>query len=128
MSQLLTDKERPLHRAQPGDPLSTVARARTLTVLSRLDGDRTRSVLEFLYESGLIYDESDLIKRRHNIVRLQEAALSKANLSNFNLSNFNLSYANLIDANLSGADLSNTSTRPRLPNSLGLSEWNPPTS
>jgi hypothetical protein len=35
MSQLLTDKDQPLHRAQPGDNLSTVARARTLTVLDR---------------------------------------------------------------------------------------------
>src|SRR5215213_6130393 len=36
MSQLLTDKELPLHSAQLGDSLSTVARARTLTVLLRL--------------------------------------------------------------------------------------------
>jgi hypothetical protein len=49
MLQLLTDKDRPLHEAQLGDSLSTVARARTLTVLSRLDGgDRKRSVLQFL--------------------------------------------------------------------------------
>ena len=45
MSQLLTNKERPLHSAQPGDTLSTVARARTLTVLSRLDGARKRLAL-----------------------------------------------------------------------------------
>ncbi len=54
MSQLLTDGDRPLHRAQPSDNLSTVARARTLTALSRLDGGRKRSVVQFLYESGLI--------------------------------------------------------------------------
>src|SRR5215213_6563004 len=30
MSQLLTDKDRPLYRAQPGDTLSTLARARTV--------------------------------------------------------------------------------------------------
>jgi predicted membrane-bound spermidine synthase len=54
MSQLLTDKERPLHKAQTSDSLSTVARARTLTVLGRLDGGRKRSVLQFLFESGLI--------------------------------------------------------------------------
>ncbi len=91
MSQLLTDKERPLHKAQPGDSLRTVARARTLTVLSRLDRGRKRSVLEFLYESRLIdqeealLDESDLIERRHNIVSLQQANLSGANLSRANL-------------------------------------------
>jgi hypothetical protein len=34
--------------------LSTVARARTLTVLPRLDGSHKQSVVKFLYESGLI--------------------------------------------------------------------------
>jgi len=35
--------------------ISTVARAHTLTVLGRLeDGERKRSVLQFLYEAGLI--------------------------------------------------------------------------
>jgi hypothetical protein len=56
MSQLLTDKERPLHRSRPGDSLRTVARARTLTVLTRLDGVRKRSVVQFLRESALITD------------------------------------------------------------------------
>src|SRR5829696_4553294 len=32
IAQLLTDKDRPLHRASVGDSLSTAARARTLTV------------------------------------------------------------------------------------------------
>ena len=36
MSQMPTDKERPLRRARPGDNLSTVARARTLTVLEQI--------------------------------------------------------------------------------------------
>src|SRR5215213_2255966 len=47
MSQLMTDKERPLHRAQQGDYLSMVARARTVTVLRRLDGSRKGSVVLF---------------------------------------------------------------------------------
>jgi hypothetical protein len=46
MSDFLTDKDRPLHRAQQGGSLSTVARARTLTVLRRLDGERKRSLLQ----------------------------------------------------------------------------------
>jgi hypothetical protein len=57
MSQLLTDEDRPLHRSQQGDSLSTVARARTLTVLTRLNGERKGSVVRFLYESGVIYQE-----------------------------------------------------------------------
>jgi uncharacterized protein YjbI with pentapeptide repeats len=83
--------------------LSSVARARTLTVLSRLDEDRKSSVLEFLYESGLIdqeqilLDESNLIKRRHNIVRLEGV---------------NLRGADLRGANLAAAALSNTTRVP----------------
>jgi hypothetical protein len=61
MSQLLTDKDQPLHMAQPGDNLSSVARARTLTTLSRLDGSRKGSLLQFLYESGLIYKDKPVL-------------------------------------------------------------------
>jgi len=43
-----------LYKARPGDSLSSVARARTLTVLPRLDGRRKARVVQFLYESGLI--------------------------------------------------------------------------
>src|SRR5215217_6340048 len=116
MSKLLTDKEQPLHKAQPGDNLSAVARARTLTVLGRLDSGRKRSVLQFLYESGLIYKEQTLLNGRHNIVSLQYANLSFANLSGANLSRVNLSDANLSEANLSEAnlneaDLSNANLR-----------------
>src|SRR3712207_1961503 len=73
MSQLLTDQDRPLHRAQRGDSLSTIARARTLTVLTRLDGERKRSIVQFLYESRLI-------DRDHPVVSLNGADLSDANL------------------------------------------------
>ena len=53
MSQLLTDEKRPLRRAQIGDSLSSVARARTLTVLPRLDGGHKGRVVQFMYEAGL---------------------------------------------------------------------------
>jgi hypothetical protein len=111
MAQLLTDRDQPLHSTQPGDSLSSVARARTLTVLVRLDGSRKRSVLQFLYESGLInkertlLNESGLIERRHNIVSLQQADLRGANLREAYLGSSNLSEANLSEADLSEADL-----------------------
>jgi hypothetical protein len=54
IGQLLLDKERPLRQWKKGDKGQTLARARTLTVLARLDGDRKGSVLQFLYESKLI--------------------------------------------------------------------------
>jgi hypothetical protein len=77
MSQLLTDKDRSLHRAQPGDSLSTVARARTLTVLRKLDGERKGRVLQFLHESRLI-------AKVHGVLDLRGADLSETNLSGTN--------------------------------------------
>ena len=129
MSQLLTDREQPLHGAQVGNSLSTVARARTLTVLGRLDGGRKASVLQFLYESGLIYKErtllnkSDLIERRHNIVSLEQANLSGANLSGANLVGAYLVEADLSGADLSGANLSDAAlSRANLSDAGGLTD------
>jgi hypothetical protein len=93
MSQLLTDEKRPLHRAQIGDSLSSVARARTLAVLPRLDGERKARVVQFLYESGLI-------SKGRRILDLREGDLNGANLGGFNLSDANLRDANLRQANL----------------------------
>jgi uncharacterized protein YjbI with pentapeptide repeats len=118
ISQLLTDKDRPLHRAQRGDRLSTVARARTLTVLDTLDsgrlkglealdsGRRKRRVLKFLYEANLICVDSAIV--RLSKVNLSKADLSKADLSKADLSGADLSGADLSEAVLRGADLSET--------------------
>jgi uncharacterized protein YjbI with pentapeptide repeats len=135
MSQMLTDKEQPLHRAHPGDHLSVVARARTLSALPRLDGVRKLSILQFLYESRLIAKDrivldlkgadlsgaevsgasiidvrlilADLSEAdRRGRLNLSRAHLSEADLSRVNLSGADLSGANLIGADLIGADLS----------------------
>jgi uncharacterized protein YjbI with pentapeptide repeats len=53
--------------------LCSVARARTLTVLPRLEGDRKARVVQFLYESGLI-------AKNRPIVAMSGADLSGANL------------------------------------------------
>ena len=109
MSQLLTDEKRPLHRAQMGDSLSTVARARTLTVLSRLDGARKGSVVHFLYESGLITKDRPILDVRGSDLheaKLSRADLSRADLSRANLSKAKLSSADLREAYLSRANLS----------------------
>jgi hypothetical protein len=111
MSQLLTDKDRPLHRASVGDSLSAVARARTLTVLTRLDGERKASVLQFLYESGLITKERailDLSQADLRRVFLREAKLREANLLGANLLGAKLGGANLREADLREADVSRT--------------------
>ena len=91
--------EQPLRRASPGDNLSTVVRAQTLSMLEGLDPDRKRILLLFLYESGLIYE-------RKLVVRLAAAKLNDANLGEANLSGADLRGANLGEADLSGADLS----------------------
>jgi uncharacterized protein YjbI with pentapeptide repeats len=113
MSQLLTDKERPLYKTQRGDRLSIIARARTLSVLGRLDSSRKRSVLQFLYESGLIAKDravidlrgADLSKARLIGLNLSQADLSEANLSQANLSEASLRRADLSEAKLGEADL-----------------------
>jgi len=114
ISQLLTDKDRPLNKAQPSDTLSTVARARTLTALWRLDGSRKGSLVQFLYESDLITKHSTVIdlSGAHLVAahlwqyNLRETNLSGANLSNAILRDANLNGANLNGANLNGANLS----------------------
>jgi hypothetical protein len=103
MSDLLISKDRPLHRSQPGDSLSTVARARTLTVLNKLDGDRKRSVLQFLFESGLIYKDRFVVDLRG--ANLFDADLHSDQLSMIDLSRAHLSAASLNSANLSGSVL-----------------------
>jgi len=90
--------EKPLRRASPGDNLSTVVRAQTLSVLEGLDPDRKRILLSFLYESGLIYE-------RKLVVSLVAANLREANLRGANLREADLGGAYLREASLGGADL-----------------------
>src|SRR5215469_13489746 len=55
MSELLLEKK--LRESGENDEVRTIARVRTLTVLPRLDGRRKASVVQFLYESGLIHKD-----------------------------------------------------------------------
>jgi uncharacterized protein YjbI with pentapeptide repeats len=98
IGQLLLDKERPLRQSKEDDEVRTLARARTLTVLRRLDDERKASVLQFLHESGLI-------AKKCVVVYLGRADLSRANLIKSNLIGAYLRGANLSRANLSGASL-----------------------
>jgi hypothetical protein len=54
MGQLLLDQECPLRQSKEEDDVRTLARARTLTVMPRLDGERKGRIIQFLYEAGLI--------------------------------------------------------------------------
>ena len=52
MSTLLLEKD--LRKSEAGSEVRTLARARTLTVLRRMDGTRKGSIMQFLAESDLI--------------------------------------------------------------------------
>jgi len=115
MSDLLLENKL---RESPQAEAKEVARARTFTVLPRLDALRKRSVVTFLYASGLIDKNTPIISlagadlcgahlREINLYRayLHEADLSEANLHKTDLSEALLDGADLWKADLSGADL-----------------------
>jgi uncharacterized protein YjbI with pentapeptide repeats len=128
IGELLLDKK--LQPENLDDEARTLARARTLTILQRLNpgptegasplgppslggqslgSDRRRSVLQFLYEANLI-------SKGNVVVDLAGSDLSDANLggivfSSANLSGSNLRHAHLIRAKLSNAELSTTNLR-----------------
>jgi uncharacterized protein YjbI with pentapeptide repeats len=99
MSQLMLDRK--LLETEQSDPVHTLAQARTVTILRRLNSDRNRDILQFLREAY----------QGHEIVTLDNSNLSEANLKGANLDSFDLqrtdpSGANLRDAYLAFSDLS----------------------
>jgi hypothetical protein len=83
------------------DPkVQTVMRARTLTVLRRLDPSHKREVMQFLLEAELV----QRVEETAPIINLSNASLSGADLSGASLSDADLSGAYLFAANLSGAE------------------------
>jgi hypothetical protein len=104
MASLLTDEERPLRRARPGDGLSVVAWAWTKTVLRRMGRVHKGNVLRFVNEAGLINKHSPVFHLSG--ADLHGADLRNSTLTDANLGGADLSEADLCDANLRGADLS----------------------
>jgi uncharacterized protein YjbI with pentapeptide repeats len=102
MGQLMLEKN--LRNSALDSEARTLARARTLTILVRLDRDHKRNVLQFLYESNLIAKEG-------NVVDLKGADLGQANLDGINLEGADLEGTGLYQANLSGAKLRGASLR-----------------
>ena len=74
--------------------LRSLVRARTLLILSELDGSQKRQIMEFLANSDIHYQ-----------VSLSSADLSNANVSGMYLKHVNLRNADLRGANLDGAKL-----------------------
>jgi uncharacterized protein YjbI with pentapeptide repeats len=103
--------ERDLRASEEDSEVRTLARARTLTVLGRLDPSRKTAVMQFLAEAKLLQK----VEGRGAIITFSGADLSGANLTDAaddlrgaDLSGADLSGANLSDANLSDANLSRT--------------------
>ncbi len=85
-----------------------IARAKTLTVLSKLDASRKRSVIQFLHESDLI-SKSDPSSKTECIVHLHATdlnGLNGADLSGADLSGLPLGFSDLHKVNLKKANLS----------------------
>jgi uncharacterized protein YjbI with pentapeptide repeats len=98
IGQMLLDKDRPLRQSKEGDEVQLLARARTVTILRRLDSARNRDILQFLREARLV--PSNKYEIQEHIVRLDNSNLSKADLKGANLDSFDLH-----GTDLSGADL-----------------------
>jgi uncharacterized protein YjbI with pentapeptide repeats len=114
MGSLLLEKD--LRNPDADSEARTLARARTTTVLERLDPSRTTAVMQFLGEAKLV----QRVDGKGPIIGLSGADLSHADLENFDLDNADLNNAdlswatlffaflrkaNLLGANLSDADL-----------------------
>jgi large-conductance mechanosensitive channel len=99
ISELLLHEK--LRESQPGDEVRSIARVRTLTVLLRLDKERKYSLLQFLYESGLI-------EKNESLVKLLGANFSNIDLFRARIREADLSGTTLIEANLGGAYLQGT--------------------
>ncbi|WP_414548849.1 pentapeptide repeat-containing protein [Anabaena sp. CCY 0017] len=122
MSELLIDKnlkvliDKKLKETDPEYPLLDAAldigRARTLSVLRRLDqdGERKGSVVKFLIDAELI-NNLDLSSADLSSANLKDANLSSANLKDANFSSADLSFTNLSSANLKDANFSSADLR-----------------
>src|SRR5215217_7758675 len=105
MSHLILDRK--LLEVEQGDPVHTLAQARTSTVILRLDAEHNESVIRFLSDSGLAGSDesSDSLLSK---ITLKQAALSDADLSQADLSDADLSGVHLSKAHVNSSDLSGT--------------------
>src|SRR5829696_2679186 len=99
MSTLMLDTDQDLRNSDADSEVQTLARARTATVIQRLDADRNRNVIRFLQEANLTGDGQS------SISFLTAADLQGARLEGVDLSTIDLSGTDLSGADLSEADL-----------------------
>jgi hypothetical protein len=102
IGELMLDKAHPLRSAPEFSDERILARARTLTVVERLDAHRKGNALGFLLEAGLLTPQDS---SEDPVISLHQANLEGAQLSDFWLGGSSLFGANLKGANLSRARL-----------------------
>src|SRR5919107_4888098 len=106
IGQLLLDKDKPLRQSKEGDEVSMLARARTLTALSQLDGKRKGILIRFLSEARLIQGRPGMESGVRGWTQHRPIiGLTAADLSDADLSDADLTYALLAEASLRGANL-----------------------
>jgi uncharacterized protein YjbI with pentapeptide repeats len=105
LSSLLLEED--LRESEEGSEVRTLARARTATVMQRLDADGNRNVVRFMDEAGLTKHSPSSIRLLAG-VDLRGAHLEGVDLGSADLSDANLRYADLNDANLLDAYLRRT--------------------
>lgn len=117
MTELLLEHDssspEPEHTNNPrGKKLRSIARIRTLSILRGLGEQRKRQVLQFLYESELIFppDSTDLEDADSgglhlNFVNLKHADLDEAHLAQVFLARAVMNETSLQHANLEGAEM-----------------------
>jgi uncharacterized protein YjbI with pentapeptide repeats len=109
------------------EKVRTLARVRTITVLSRMDPTRKHSVMQFLIEADLVrgvnqggecckdpiipLDGASLRDVSFRYASLEGASLLNANLRGANLRDADLAGADLLNADLSGANLRGAALR-----------------
>lgn len=103
MTELLLHEN--LRASKPEDEVRSVARARTLTVLKQLDGERKARVVQFLYEAQLIGFKRLDNSKVDTVLRLEEADLSEVKLEGAILRRADFTLADLTRADLGWADL-----------------------
>ena len=110
LGRLLLDKDTQLGKSEEGAEVRTLARAWTLTVLTRLgsDGLRKRSVVQFLYEAKLLTKDRTTLDLREAFLNFAKLNGSDFNLTGVNLHGASLTKVTMNAANLGEADLSDT--------------------
>ena len=103
MGQLLLEKN--LRTSKEGSGVRTLAKARTVTALQRLDANHNRIILRFLREAKLIRAEPERRHGEHSVVSLTSANLEGADLKGADLNSIDLEDADLTGADLTGANL-----------------------